>query len=160
MAFYDEPFGFSIFCDDIRNEVGGKNSYIGVYISNLLVPAFPIALPKFCIVVNLCEPRAMAEVRDWNVTLNVHLPGDEDGKPTIAAMIPPVPKEASDQVSSSSLPDDPDVPKVMVMSAGFILAPLMLKEPGRIKVRAIYKDGGILRLGNVRVEQAPQPSVT
>ncbi len=39
----------TIFCDDVRNEVGGKLSYMGVYSGTLLVTEFPIVLPKLCV---------------------------------------------------------------------------------------------------------------
>lgn len=39
----------TIYCDDIRHEVNGKLSYIGVYRSVLYVTTFPTTLPKFCI---------------------------------------------------------------------------------------------------------------
>jgi hypothetical protein len=32
----------TIFCDDIRHELGGKLSYIGVYSGRLIVPDFPV----------------------------------------------------------------------------------------------------------------------
>jgi hypothetical protein len=44
------------YCDDIREEVGGKHSYMGIYRSKLLVPEMPIVLPKLCIVVSLSTP--------------------------------------------------------------------------------------------------------
>ncbi len=43
----------TLFCDDIRHETGGKLSFIGVYSGKLLVPAFPITLPKLCLFVNI-----------------------------------------------------------------------------------------------------------
>jgi hypothetical protein len=43
-----ERYGYSIFCDDIRNEPGGKLSFVGCYNAVMLTaPRFPIVLPKF-----------------------------------------------------------------------------------------------------------------
>ncbi len=39
----------SVFCDDIRHEVGEKISLIGVYAADLVVPRMPITLPKLCV---------------------------------------------------------------------------------------------------------------
>lgn len=47
-----------IYCDDIRQEVGNKNSYMGVYAGDLFVEAFPVTLPKFCIQANVYMPAA------------------------------------------------------------------------------------------------------
>lgn len=38
----------TIFCDDIRHEIEGKISYIGVYNGTLFLPEFPATLPKLC----------------------------------------------------------------------------------------------------------------
>ena len=43
----------TLFCDDIRHELGGKLSYIGVYSSGLFVQNFPVTLPKLCLSVRV-----------------------------------------------------------------------------------------------------------
>lgn len=50
------PHVETIFCDDIRDEVNGKVSYIGTYNANLFAKEFPITLPKFCIAVKIILP--------------------------------------------------------------------------------------------------------
>jgi hypothetical protein len=39
----------TIWCDDVRMEVGNKMSLMGVYSSELLVPTFPFVLQKLCL---------------------------------------------------------------------------------------------------------------
>jgi len=46
----------TIFCDDVRHELGGKLSYMGAYNGVLFVPAFPVTLPKLCLVINVLTP--------------------------------------------------------------------------------------------------------
>ena len=46
----------TIYCDDVREELGGKVSYIGVYKSALVVNDFPALLPKFFVLVNVQAP--------------------------------------------------------------------------------------------------------
>ena len=46
----------TLFCDDIRQEIGGKFSYIGVYSGGLFVPTFPITLPKLCLAMSAVTP--------------------------------------------------------------------------------------------------------
>src|SRR5690242_14693253 len=48
-----ERFLSAIFCDDVRREEGNKLSYMGVYGTDLLVPSFPIVLPKLCIALQM-----------------------------------------------------------------------------------------------------------
>jgi hypothetical protein len=45
-----QPFLSTIYCDDVRQEVGGKLSLIGVYNGVMYVPQFPVTLPKLWIV--------------------------------------------------------------------------------------------------------------
>ena len=46
----------TLFCDDIRHEMGGKLSFIGVYSDSLFVNAFPVTLPKLCLFVKVVIP--------------------------------------------------------------------------------------------------------
>ena len=48
----------AIFCDDIRQEVGGKMSFMGCYQSELIVPSTPVVLPKLCIMATVTTPIA------------------------------------------------------------------------------------------------------
>jgi hypothetical protein len=157
MADLETPFGSCVFCDDIRQEVGGKLSYIGVYQSIMYVPSFPIAMPKFGIGVTLNEPKTLALRRDWTTRVRVFLPGDDPVSPSFFMEIPPAHEqiEAIFQVHSA-LGEDPDVPPTLQSFMSLVLAPMNLKEAGRIKVRADY-NGTLLRLGAMRVEQQPTP---
>lgn len=47
-----------IYCDDVRQEVGNKQSFIGVYAADLIVDRLPATLPKFCVVAMLSTPIA------------------------------------------------------------------------------------------------------
>jgi len=39
---------FTLLCDDIRQEVGGKTSLMGMYDHHIVVPQVPFVLPKVC----------------------------------------------------------------------------------------------------------------
>ena len=39
---------FTILCDDIRQEMGGKTSLMGIYDHHIVVPQIPHVLPKVC----------------------------------------------------------------------------------------------------------------
>lgn len=51
-----EPFMWATYCDDVRQEVGNKLSYLGIYQSNLIVPSFPTTLLKLCCILNVRVP--------------------------------------------------------------------------------------------------------
>lgn len=46
----------AIFCDDIRQEAGGKQTLVGIYRDQLQLPAIPIVLPRLCVVVDVVTP--------------------------------------------------------------------------------------------------------
>lgn len=46
------------YCDDIRQEVGGKITLVGIYAGQCLVPMIPCALPKLCVMINISATRA------------------------------------------------------------------------------------------------------
>ena len=39
---------FTLLCDDIRQEMGGKTSLMGIYDHHIVVPQVPFVLPKVC----------------------------------------------------------------------------------------------------------------
>jgi len=45
-------FNFAIICDDIREEIGNKISFMGVYTKDIFVPKFPFTFPRLCFVMN------------------------------------------------------------------------------------------------------------
>lgn len=45
-----------IYCDDIREEVGNKVSYMGVYAGELRIPGAPVLLGKLCMAVRMHTP--------------------------------------------------------------------------------------------------------
>lgn len=47
---------FTLFADDVRQEVGNKLTIVGVYQSQMLVPTFPLTLPKLAIVMAATTP--------------------------------------------------------------------------------------------------------
>jgi hypothetical protein len=158
MFDFSEPFAVSIFCDDIRQEIGGKLSFMGVYYGAMYVPQFPIILPKFCVNVTFYEPKNMAEVRVSPVIIRVFMPNDTDDTPSITGEVRSI-KEMIGLLPPSELPIEKDVPQLAIANAMFIQSPLVVQEPGRVRVRCEYPDGTILKAGSLRVERQPgQPT--
>jgi hypothetical protein len=157
MFDFSEPFAVSIFCDDIRQEVGGKLSFMGVYYGAMYVPQFPIQLPKFCVNVTFYEPKTMAEARVEPVIIRVFMPNDADTTPSAEGVLQPG-KEIISLLPPSELLDEPDVPQLAIANAMFLQAPVVIQLPGRIRVRCEYPGGQILKAGSLRVEHQPGQS--
>ena len=51
-----DRFVHTIFCDDLRQEVGNKVSFMGCYQGELFVPFVPLLLPKLCVYVTVSTP--------------------------------------------------------------------------------------------------------
>ena len=150
-----ELFGHTIFCDDIRFEDGGKISLIGVYQGKMYVHAdFPVTLPKFGILVRFHERLGS---RSDSLVFKVFMPGDRDESPTIAGEVPM--EELRKQVVTAPA-EEGDEPRFNIVQANFLLSPLIIKEPGAIKVRAV-SGSRIVRMGAMSVlRAAPAPSAS
>jgi len=144
-----EHIGYTIFCDDIREEIGGKATYVGVYRSGRLIvhSAFPVALPKFGFAVNYAQKKGFFIQPK---TLRVFLPGDEDDQPSIEAEFP----KMDETNLPLGLPKGADV-TFLVGMAHLLFAPLVIKQPGTIKVRAVRGDE-MIRLGALEVLPPPE----
>src|SRR5262249_10273063 len=87
-----DAWGYTIFCDDIRVEVGGKLTYVGSYGGRMGVyGTFPCVLPKIFLGIVYYQHLGKVElpIKFW-----VFLPGDADEKPSIVAEWP---REAVEQ---------------------------------------------------------------
>lgn len=153
-AHPDTPFGWVIFCDDVRSEVGNKQSYMGVYRADIILrQQFPATLSKFVIAIHYCErPDEGAEPLE----LLVYFPGDQDDKPSFTAQFP----ADRHQLVTPDPENSPDPLLTTVLHAEF--SPFRLQEEGRIKVRVRRQDGSILKLGALIVRgqtRTPDPAV-
>lgn len=114
-----------IYCDDIRQEIGNKLSYMGVYSGELNIPTAPLVLPKLCIVI-----RAVSEIQDPFEALEIRVlrvKGTEETEllSTAAATVP------TNKPSTESGMLHRQVAHVV-----FVLAPFLIDEEFLIRIRA------------------------
>ena len=147
----ETPFGSTIFCDDIRHELGGKVSYIGIYSGSInFSRPFPATLAKFGFAIRYSErPGESTE----DVTIGIYLPGDPEDAPSTKFDLP------IQEMRSQS--PDPKVLKttedpVATMIFHVVMENLSHKEKGRIKVRA-YRGELEVRLGTLFVQYVAPP---
>jgi hypothetical protein len=136
----------AIYCDDVRQEVGGKVSLMGIYNSDMILPSFPAILPKLC------------------VQLTITLPYDQPPKKSVRVLLlnnADVLAEMSideESLANTPLPnadmesDSEDM--ALDMAVGFMLSSLRFDAPTRLRVRA-YIDGEELKANALRI-RAPQ----
>jgi hypothetical protein len=143
-------YGYSIFCDEIRNEAGGKLSFVGCYNAVMFTTSkFPLTLPKFCVHFHIFSPATQPYE---SVLARCYLPGET--KPVAEESIA-VPGLREQQALLESLPKDGSAPPYIVVAASLVFSPLEISEPGLIHVRA-YINGGPdeLHLGSLQVQSA------
>lgn len=141
-----KPHGTTIFCDDIRDEVGGKKTYVGVYLHDLVISGpLPALIPSFGFVISYLEP---VNFPKKDISIKVFVP-DADGKDSVLldAQIPEGRPDVNDKLSDGSPIE------YRVHLGCFKVSPLIIASEGRIKVRA-YSDGKEIKLGTLGVRLA------
>ena len=143
-----DAFGHTIFCDDIRHEIDGKTTYVGVYKGVMYVHGeLPITVPKLCFAVSVTQKRANF---DPHVTVIVEGPGETD-----------IVKVETNEISPGALLAGVDATfpwksPLVSLEATVIAVGLKIAAEGIIKVRAEIGDKKV-RVGRLRV--IPQPLV-
>lgn len=150
--FRDKAWGFALFCDDVRAEVGGKLSIMGLYQTEMLFPEsmrLPTFLPKLVVVIMYYEIReSIQEELTFKITY-----GDE------GAVLTEVPVSRKDILSGqiqNALPESAeDTERVLNVRLPVTFSPFRLEKMGRLRVRAHYSDGKVLKLGSMAMRQIP-----
>lgn len=141
--------GFVTFCDDIRQEVGGKITLVGCYIGEMTVHGqAPATLAKLGLQAKLVLP---AETAPRKIDVRVDfVPGDK----TLFEATLDIPEgehqKALDRVEPDGTGDEPQ----FVLVQHTILSPLEITGEGRIRVRAVV-DGETVKLGSLRIRFNP-----
>ena len=136
-----DRFVHAIFCDDIRQEMGNKVSFMGCYQGELFVPFVPLMLPKLCVQVTVTttveQPLKALTVRlnqGTNQLAVIEISGDE-----LARAIPPATEDTTR----------------LAASVGVMLAPFTITEPGELRVVVITEEGEMLG-PRLRLKVMPQ----
>lgn len=132
----------TIYCDDVRSEIGNKLSFMGIYGPNILLNEFPAVLSKLCAVMSLhLPPDTQAE----RVTFSLYKDDEEIGRST--ALLADVRKAATEQG---------EVNEERRLTIRFIaqITPLQLEGPCRLKAKAEI-DGETIKGGRLLVERTP-----
>jgi hypothetical protein len=140
----------TLFCDDIRHEVGGKLSYIGVYSGALFVTSFPVSLPKLCLALSVITPMERP-LR----SLSIRVMKDDA---VLAEATPEDSQLVNATESLAELPDDERKERVQVLKSHFVFSPLHLEGPCTLRVRVQTEDEE-LRGGDLRIDQLPAPQL-
>lgn len=133
-----------IYCDDIREEVGNKLSYMGVYSGELTVPNAPVLLAKFCIAVKVTtdigDPFEALEVRVVKVKNN-----DETELLSTGPITLPAELAGIDNGSAH-----------LVVQMNFMLTPFQIDEETTLRIKAITEREELRGMA-LRIRIVPSP---
>lgn len=141
-------YATTLFCDDIRHEIGGKTSLIGVYDGKLLVNEFPATLNKLCLIVHLYTSEDKKfESLDFKVFL----------EETVIAEIKVSPEQLAQATPPKPEPENGKKKKAMRQKVAFtfIFSPLLVEKPGHIKILA-KTESTDLRAPGLKIDLAPE----
>jgi len=147
----ETPFGYAIFCDEVRIENTGKQIYIGVYNYEMVIPTgFPVRLRSLAVIANLAE--RPNESRD-DVKFIVSYSGID--KPIAETIVPRADLDALPAPQRE--PEDGDLfDPIMAMTVVFNMVDVNLSGPGRITVAA-ERGSESIHLARLKVSHSPIP---
>lgn len=140
--------GATIFCDDIRDEVGQKRSLMGTYTDTFIVPAeFPTTISKLCALIIYVEG---IEEEHSNVEVRIYLPNDEEGQPSVIAKIPMA--ELMSNISGTTAAGKRT--KSLIVRTALAFEGIKVSGPSAIRVEAL-RNGETIDLGTLAIKEAP-----
>jgi hypothetical protein len=152
----NKAWGFALFGDDVRAEIGGKLSLMGLYQADMFFPdsmRFPIGLPKLVILIMYYEIQGSLQ-EDFSFRITY---GAENN------LLAEIPVSRSDIVAGQAqapVPEEDDpserAERIFNMRMPVVLSPFSVDKMGRLRVRAHYSDGKILKLGSIGLKQIPE----
>lgn len=141
MSKLNSRYIHAIFCDDVRTEIGGKLSLMGLYQGSvhLSAPALPIVMPKICVLVEARTPST-----DPFQKLHIRVLFDEN---VLAEG-----DFAFDQLQAANTSEE-----INYITHGiiFTIQPFVIEREGVLRVRAETEHGEI-KAGGIKIE----PTVT
>ncbi|WP_143595019.1 hypothetical protein [Thioclava sp. DLFJ4-1] len=142
-----EPYGTTIFCDDIRNEVNGKLTLIGCYSGDMnFTNPGPATLPTFSALVNIRIPKTTIF---RSLKLHVIKEEGDQKQDILTADLDPDEEDLRRIISEAEKQDKDGTMISLTLPCRW--SPLPISESGFIKVRAYLDGEKEIRLGALKV---------
>lgn len=141
-------FATTIFCDDVRQELGNKLSLMGIYGGDLYVASMPATLPKLCLIIKVVTP-----ADDPFSKLTVRVLQDDRTlleQPIDVSHVSPAPALVAD------LQDD-DLSPVLNLNSIVQFSPFQASGPCLLRVR-VETEREVLKAGILQIAIAPSSS--
>lgn len=109
-------------CDDIRPEIGGKSSYMGVYSDTIVVRKVPLVLPKMAFAILI-----------FNTKIKI-------------TKMEPIIKHPKGQIKLSPPEFQDGVPKGANLNIHLFVAPLKIEESGEMELQIVFNENETLKV--------------
>jgi hypothetical protein len=146
----DVPYGMTTYCDDIREEMGGKLTFVGCYSGDMIIFGIaPTALPIFCAYISFRIPPTM-NFNKAKIVLSIDY--DLETKELARAEFDR-PENGAEVLENLVVPG-----QILSINLPIKLAPLTIEKDGFIRSRA-YLDEVEYKLGSLKVVIADPASI-
>ena len=119
-----------IYCDDVRNELNNKTSFIGIYGSDLFVSEMPAVLPQLFLVISV-----VTDAADPIESLRIVISRDDEQVAEISPSADVLAK-GRQQAQANSPPGAQSLPAVYTIGAVLKIAPFPIERQGVLRVKA------------------------
>jgi hypothetical protein len=136
---------FAHFCDDIRQEVGNKFSFVGCYQDVMVLQQFPAQLPKLCAHIIVLTPASKPFER---LLLRAKLNEDVVAELEMPVSVSNWVDKFNEKAASAEL-------GWLSIQAMIVLSPVVVTEPTKLRIEAETEAGIIL--GSYLTIRAPLP---
>lgn len=140
----------TIWCDDIRMEVGNKMSLMGIYSAELLVPTFPFVLQKLCL-----SCKISADIKKPFKQLKIVVSKNDEVVAEIDMTESVLQQSAESNHKSAESNHIKDNAKFIAVQSFFVLGQMTIDKPVTFRAKAI-SDTDVIKGHGLRVELAPQ----
>lgn len=124
------------YCEDVRIEITGQTSHIGIFNGTLVAQSFPINLPKFAMAVEISTP-----VEEQLQTLRFELTSDL-GQVILSQDFPSELLQQQKNIAHDDAFENSEEKRVGFRTQ-FFVAPLTLSEPTMLRSRIITEKGEV-----------------
>lgn len=150
--------GYTDFCDDVRHEIGGKLTLVGVYGSSMLIhEPFPATLPKLCLSITYFE---RVNAISGPVQVRIFLPGNRADEPDMELTLPIESMRRDAQIAGHNnkvLERPEEGEPTLIARFPIVISPFEIEEPGNLRVRVVA-DGKVFRFGSLNIDYEQQQS--
>ncbi len=146
------PSGFVTFCDDIRHEVSGKMTLVGVYDGLMMLGgALPITLPQLCAAITF---RFLPPTEPTKVAIKAFVAGHEAPFSVMEADIDAVkPDSHPAEIDDLQMQDPESINFAQIVGTHYIQS-LVIKKPCVIRIKGYIGSDETL-LGQLHIMVAP-----